>query len=58
MFLNGAQINSCTWVGLGDGRYRLTHRSGGYVDTITLSADGRTITGVNNQGYALSGSRQ
>ena len=57
VYLNGQKINDCQWVGLGDGRYRLTHRSGGFVDTITVSPDANTLTGVNNSGYALHGSR-
>jgi hypothetical protein len=57
VYLNGAQINACTWVRLSDGRYRLTHRNGGWVDTISVSADGGTLTGANNLGYALRGTR-
>lgn len=58
VFQNGQQINSCSWVSLGDDRYRLTHREGGWVDTITLSADGQVISGVNNRGNPLRGTRQ
>lgn len=58
VFLNGQQINSCAWVSLGGDRYRLTHRDGGWVDTITLSADGKVISGVNNAGNPLRGVRQ
>lgn len=58
VFQNGQQINSCSWVSLGDDRYRLTHRDGGWVDTITLSADGQVISGVNNRGNPLRGTRQ
>lgn len=57
VFLGGDRINECNWVGLGNSRFRLTHRSGGWVDEVTLSADGRSIDGINNVGYALHGTR-
>ena len=39
-------------------RYRLVHAKGGYVDTVTLSADGWTISGASNTGYRLEGRRR
>ena len=58
VFLGQEKINVGQWVSLDGARYRLTHRNGGWVDTITLSADGRSIDGVNNRGGALHGTRQ
>jgi len=58
VFLGQEKINIGQWVSLDGARYRLTHRDGGWVDTITLSADGRSIDGVNNRGGALHGTRQ
>jgi hypothetical protein len=52
------KINECHWESLGQNQYRLTHRDGGYVDTVTLSADGNSLDGTSNQGYALHGSRR
>ena len=37
---------------------RLTHRSGGWVDTVVVSADGRTAEGVNNTGASIRGTRR
>jgi hypothetical protein len=39
-------------------RYRFTHRLGGWVDTVTLSPDGRTLSGTNNHGLGVSGTRK
>jgi hypothetical protein len=58
VYLSGQQINACAWVSLGGGRYRLTHRDGGYVDNVTLSANGSALDGVNNTGFTLHGARQ
>jgi hypothetical protein len=58
VFQGGNKINDCRWESLGGGRYRLTHRSGGYVDNVTLSADGTALSGTNNQGFNLRGSRR
>lgn len=54
------KINECRWESLGRGQYRLTHRDDGYVyvDTVTLSADGNSLEGTNNQGNTLHGSRR
>lgn len=57
--LEGARkINECRWESVGGGQYRLTHRSGGWVDTVSVSADGRALDGRNNQGAALHGTRR
>jgi len=39
-------------------RYRLVHARGGYVDTVTLAADGWELTGSSNTGYRLEGRRR
>ncbi len=50
--------NEGKWVSLGGAQFRLTHRNGGWVDTITLSSDGRVISGTNNRGNPVRGSRR
>lgn len=40
------------------GRIRLEYRQGGWVDTVTLSADGREIDGTNNRGVRVYGTRR
>lgn len=52
-----AKVNDGRWESLGDDRYRFTHRNGGWVDTMTLSADGNVLDGVNNHGSQLRGTR-
>jgi hypothetical protein len=54
-----AQINSCRWVVLDAGRrqVRITHERGGWIDTVTLSPDGRVLTGTNQHGNPLRGDR-
>ena len=49
---NGKSIPSGTWTKSGDS-YKITWDNG-YADTMTLSADGKSMTGVNNQGVYLS----
>ena len=57
VFLDSARINECNWTLLPDGRFQLTHRNGGWVDTVRVSADGAAIDGLNNAGHVLHGSR-
>jgi hypothetical protein len=54
----GRKINDGRWVNLGGQRYRLTHRSGGWVDTVTLSNDSMSLDGVNNVGNRVQGRRR
>ena len=58
VYLNGGKINEGHWESLGGDRYRFFHRNGGYVDTVTLSADGNSLDGTNNQNRPLHGSRR
>ena len=57
VYLNGGRINEGHWENLGGDRYRFVHRNGGYVDTVTISPDGRALDGTNNQNATLHGSR-
>jgi hypothetical protein len=57
VYLNGGKINEGHWEDLGGNQYRFVHRNGGYVDTVTLSADGDELNGTNNQNYRLHGTR-
>jgi hypothetical protein len=52
------KINEGKWVSLGGAQFRLTHYTGGWVDTITLSTDGKTISGTNNRGNPVRGTRR
>jgi len=58
VFYGSGKINEGRWESLGGQRYRLTHRNGGWVDTITLSGDGRALEGTNNRGSRVQGSRR
>ncbi len=58
VFEGSRKINEGRWENLGGNRYRFTHQSGGFVDTVTLSSDGRSLDGKNNSGYTLHGSRK
>jgi hypothetical protein len=58
VYQGSSKINEGRWVNLGGRQYRLTHTSGGYVDTVTLSTDGNSLDGTNNSGYQLHGTRQ
>ena len=58
VYKDGGRINDGHWVNLQGWQYRLNHRNGGYIDTVTLSADGNALDGTNNLGYQLHGSRQ
>ena len=53
-----AKINEGQWVSLGGAEFRFTHRNGGWIDTVTLSADGKTISGTNNRGNPVQGTRR
>jgi hypothetical protein len=57
VYLNGQKINEGHWTSLGGNQYRFVHRNGGWVDTVTLSPDGRALDGTNNHNAALHGSR-
>ncbi len=54
------RTNDGTWQVLdaAAGRFRLEYRQGGWVDTVTLSADGREIDGTNNRGVRVYGTRR
>jgi hypothetical protein len=57
---NRNKINEARWTVL-DGRrrqVRFTHRSGGWVDTLILSADGLSLDGTNNVGASLHGTKR
>ena len=58
VFQGLAKINEGKWVSLGGAQFRLTHRNGGWADTITLSPDGKLISGVNNHGNPVRGTRR
>jgi hypothetical protein len=58
VYLNGSKINEGPWEYLGANRFRFTMEKGGYVDTVELSPDGKTLTGRNNQGNELRGTRR
>ena len=58
VYLNGSKINEGPWEYLGGNRFRFTMEKGGYVDTVELSPDGKTLTGRNNQGNELRGTRR
>lgn len=59
VWLNGSQINSGTWTltNAVTRTYVLRHRTGGWVDTVSLSADLTRLSGHNNHGSAVSGRR-
>jgi hypothetical protein len=48
----GNRSNSAQWVMLGGNRIRIAWNNG-YVDTLTLSADGSSMDGTNNEGSSL-----
>lgn len=56
VFEGNRQINSGMATVEG-GRYVLRHANGGWVDTVTLSADGKLLSGTNNAGANVSGTR-
>ena len=58
VYLNGSKINEGPWEYLGGNRFRFTMEKGGYVDTVELSPDGKYLTGRNNQGTELRGTRR
>jgi len=53
----GQKVNDGQWTSLGGDKYRLVHRVGGEVDTVTLTPDGNTLDGTDNQNWTLHGSR-
>jgi hypothetical protein len=57
---SGARINDGRWEVLDAGgrKYRFTHRVGGWVDTVVLSADGRSLDGTNNHGSTIHGAKR
>lgn len=58
VYLNGSKINEGAWEYLGGNRFRFTHEKGGYIDTVELSPDGKYLTGRNNFGNELRGTRR
>jgi hypothetical protein len=56
-FSNGE--NSGTWevINASEFKYRLRWEVGGFVDEVTLSKDGRKLTGTNNQKNNVAGDR-
>lgn len=57
VYQGNTKINDGRWEILDGNRYRITHRNGGWVDTVILSADGRSLEGTNNRGDRLQGTR-
>ncbi|HSR13658.1 MAG TPA: hypothetical protein VLS90_19575 [Thermodesulfobacteriota bacterium] len=59
VFEGNRQINTCQWTVIDASRrmIRITHRQGGWVDTVTLSLDGRTLDGTNNQNARIHGEK-
>ncbi|TAN62572.1 hypothetical protein EPN18_04560 [bacterium] len=57
---SGNKINDGRWELLDAvaRRYRFTHRVGGWVDTVVLSSDGRSLDGTNNHGHGIHGSKR
>ena len=53
------RINTAVWTCTepAQRRYVFRHASGGWVDTVTLSADGNGLLGTNNVGSTIRGSR-
>ena len=58
IYLNGSKINEGPWEYLGGNRFRFTMEKGGYIDTVELSPDGKTLTGRNNFNNELRGTRR
>lgn len=56
----GNRINDGRWelLDTGSRKYRFTHRSGGWVDTVVLGPDGRSLNGTNNHGSAIHGTKR
>jgi len=54
------RVNEGTWEVLNQAtrQYRFHYTNGGWVDTVTLSADGNTLEGTNQQGTYLKGTRR
>lgn len=59
VFKNGKKINQGTWeyVDAVKRQYVFHHQKGGWIDTVTLSDDGRVLDGRNNHGFRLHGER-
>jgi hypothetical protein len=59
VWLNGSQINSGSWVctDINARSYTFRHQQGGWIDNVVLSADYKTITGRNQVGSSLAGTR-
>ncbi len=57
---DGNQVNQGTWTMLNSSTrlYQFKYDNGGWVDTVTLSADGNTLEGSNQQGTPLKGTRR
>jgi hypothetical protein len=55
----GTEINTCRWevTDVASRSLRFTHRNGGWVDSVTLSSDGRALDGVNNRNTRLHGEK-
>jgi hypothetical protein len=50
------KVNSGTWTGSGN-KYTLNWVDGGYIDTLTLSADGQSLDGYNKGGTHVTGNK-
>jgi len=59
VWLNGSQINTATWICTDKNTrsYTFHHQQGGWIDNVILSGDFNTLTGRNQQGSSLSGTR-
>ena len=56
-FTNGENSGSWKLTNATERKYMLTWDVGGFVDEVTLSADGRKLAGTNNQKNNVSGER-
>ena len=52
------KINEGRWERLGGNRFRFVHINGGFIDTVSLSADGNSLDGGNHSGNTLHGTRR
>jgi len=56
-FSNGENSGNWEVASAKDRKYTLRWDVGGFIDTVTLSADGRKLTGTNSDKNAVSGER-
>lgn len=58
--LGGKKRNSGTWrlIDAAERKFELKWKIGGWIDTLTLSLDGKKLKGTNNRGTPVSGTRR